>query len=300
MNLTQVKGNTYVLEGIELIPLYVLPEGGHCILLDTGLLEEREDIEAALEDANLVPAGILCSHSHVDHAGNNKYFQEKFRIPVALTAQEAGMCSSVLTLTCYFLTLPLGTVERDSGHLVHTPDVIIPAGDGPFPFAGAQFQIIHTPGHSSGQVAAVTPDNVCYAADALLSAEMLNAKLPYELNHQIAMESREKLRALDCDAYIMAHRGICGPREIGELVRANQVLVRRRAREVLEVIRRPMTASEINIAVTERYELFTSRPSRALRFQRNISFLVEYLVDSGLLELESRRGVVYYRPRGMR
>ena len=44
MELTQVKGNTYVLEGEELIPLYLL-DNGKCILLDTGLLEEREDLE---------------------------------------------------------------------------------------------------------------------------------------------------------------------------------------------------------------------------------------------------------------
>ena len=36
MKLTQVKGNTYVLEGEELIPLYIL-DNGKCILLDTGL-----------------------------------------------------------------------------------------------------------------------------------------------------------------------------------------------------------------------------------------------------------------------
>ena len=47
MNLTQVKGNTWVLEGIQLIPLYKLDDR-RCILLDTGLLEERpmpEDID---------------------------------------------------------------------------------------------------------------------------------------------------------------------------------------------------------------------------------------------------------------
>ena len=44
MKLTRVKENTYVLEGEELIPLYLL-DNGKCILLDTGLLEEREDLD---------------------------------------------------------------------------------------------------------------------------------------------------------------------------------------------------------------------------------------------------------------
>ena len=105
MKLTQVKGNTWVLEGFELIPLYRL-DNNKCILLDTGLEQEREDIENTLLEAGLTPAGILCSHAHIDHAGNNRYFQEKYRIPVALTAREAGMCASILSLKCYFLLLP--------------------------------------------------------------------------------------------------------------------------------------------------------------------------------------------------
>ena len=47
MNVTQVKGNTWVIEASQLIPLYQLG-GGRCILLDTGLLEEREALEETL------------------------------------------------------------------------------------------------------------------------------------------------------------------------------------------------------------------------------------------------------------
>ena len=54
MKLTQVKGNTWVLEGFELIPLYRL-DNNKCILLDTGLEQEREDIENTLLEAGLTP-----------------------------------------------------------------------------------------------------------------------------------------------------------------------------------------------------------------------------------------------------
>ena len=47
MKLTQVKGNTYVLEGWGLIPLYKTDES-HCILLDTGSIQERTDLEESL------------------------------------------------------------------------------------------------------------------------------------------------------------------------------------------------------------------------------------------------------------
>ncbi len=294
MELTQILGNTWAIEADELIPFYKLDDH-RVILLDNGLVEEREGIEAALLRNGLTPAGILCSHAHVDHCANSAYFQQKYHIPVALTAAEAGICSSLLTLKCYFLTLPTSEVERCSSCMIHTPDVIIPPQDGPFSFLGVEFQILHTPGHSAGHICTITPDRVCYAADAVLSWEFLNAKLPYNLSHQLAIQSREKLRGLDVDKFLIAHRGVCDPGEMDRLIAANSALLERRAGEVLALVEEPMTASQINQAVCQLYHLFTKRPNHALRFERNIRFLVEYLVDEGRLLPQCRQGVVFYR-----
>ena len=236
MKLTQVKGSTWVLEANELIPLYLLDDR-RCVLLDSGLAKEREEIEKTLLEAGLEPAGILCSHAHVDHCANNRYFQEKYHLPVALTAPEAGMCSSILNLKCYRLLVSPDAAEQEMSEMVHVPDLILPPVDGPIRLAGAMFRILHTPGHSSGHICAVTPDNVCYTGDALMSQALLDAKLPYGLSIQLAMESRERLQELeDCDFFIMAHKGVCTGREIGPLIDANQELVRRRAGEIRDLI----------------------------------------------------------------
>lgn len=294
MKLSQVKNNTWVAEGEELIPFYKLDER-RCVLLDTGLLTEREELESSLLSAGLTPAGVLCSHAHIDHCANNGYLQRKYNIPVALTAPEAGMCGSLLNLKCYFLLLTPGMVERESSCMIHTPDVLIPPQDGPFSFAGAEFRIVHTPGHSAGHISTVTPDNVCYTADAMLSWELMGAKLPYNLSHKMAFASREKLRGLACDAYIMAHRGVCPGAEIDALIDANQALVARRAEEILGLVTQPMTASQIAEAVCGMYQLLTRHPRRSLRFERNIRFFLEYLVDDGQLEMLCRGGATYYR-----
>ncbi len=294
MDIRQIKGNTWVLEGIEWIPFYKL-DAQRCILLDTGLGEEQESLEQALVNQGLTPAGILCSHAHVDHGGSNRYFQEKYHTPVALTAKEAGMCAGLLNLKCYFLLLPPGMVERESSNLIHTPDVIIPDVDGTFSFCGAEFQIIQTPGHSAGHISVVTPDNVCYVGDALLSRETLDAKLPYCLSHKLGMESREKLRGVNADVFLMAHRGMCRGEEFHQLVDDNQALAQRRAWEIFSLITQPMTVSQITQQVCLHFLLLSHKPARALRFERNIRFFVEFLVDRGDLSMELIQGVVHYR-----
>lgn len=292
MKLTQILGNTWVIEANQFIPLYRLEEN-RCILLDTGLREEREELEQTLLQAGLTPAGILCSHAHVDHCANNGYLQEKYHIPVALTAPEAGMCSNLLTLKCYMLMLTPNMVERELAALVHTPDCVIPPEDGTFSFLNAEFQIVHTPGHSSGHICTITPDRVCYVADALLSWEMMQAKLPYCLSHQEAWKSREKLRQLDCDSYIIAHRGVC--RSLDKLIDANHELVLRRSGEIKALAQDWRTASQIVQGACQFYKLLSHHPRRALRFERNIRFLIEFLVDRGEFSVEVRDGVTMYR-----
>ena len=86
------------------------------------------------------------------------------------------------------------------------------------------------------------------------------AKLPYCLSHQMGMESRERMRGLPCDKFIMAHRGIARREELDRLIDDNQALALRRAGEILALIPKAMTMSEINQAVCAYYKLLTGKP----------------------------------------
>lgn len=290
MKLTQVLGNTWVLEGIEFIPLYKTDET-HCILLDTGLEQERDAIQAALDTANVTPIGILGTHIHNDHSPNHRYFREQYQLPVALPMGEAGLCSSVLALKAYFFMLSPHTTETELGGMVCPTDVLIRDFQNTLTFCGADFQILHTPGHSPDHISIITPDHVCYVGDALL--DDLTAKLPYSFSQKRAMESMEQLRSLSCDRYILAHRGIY--QIISHLIDGNLTMTRDRAKQIADLIDHPMTMDEIIFSTCAHFSLRSSTPQKAALFERNIRSFVEYLLDEGTLTLIVSNGMRYYQ-----
>lgn len=292
MKLTQVKGNTWVLEGWELIPFYKVDES-HCILLDTGLAEEREEIEETLLAAGMTPIGILGSHVHTDHSINHSYFRGKYQIPVALPVGEAGLCANVLDLKAYFFMLSSATARAEVADMVCPADVLIGQTDGPVDFCGVTFQIIHTPGHSPDHIAVVTPDDVCYVGDAMLSGDELRAKLPYAFDHRSAADSRSRLRELSCGRYIVAHRGVYD--RIDDIIDRNEELTARREADVLDCIDGEMTMDQIQAAVCARLSIRAGSPQKAALMERNVRCYVEALLDEGRLELATRDSVRCYR-----
>ena len=97
MELEHVLGNTWVFKSWELIPFYKVDES-HCILLDTGLNDQREDLEESLQREGLTPVGVICSHAHIDHMGNVAYLKEKYGTQLAMSLGEAGHQMSYLGL----------------------------------------------------------------------------------------------------------------------------------------------------------------------------------------------------------
>lgn len=292
MKLTQVKGNTWVAEGWEMIPFYRL-EDGRCILLDSGLYREREELVQSLQEAGLTPAALVCTHTHVDHSGAASWLQEQFRLPVAISAGECAAVHSAATMKAVMGASPKQAQEH--AYMVLKPDIILPDADSELELLGVPLRIIHTPGHSPSHICIITPDNVCHVGDVLLSPEMYYAKLPYSMDIATDLASKERLRSLGCDLYIASHRGILP--NIDNSVDANRELFLLRAGEILSAIHKPMTFSEVTAAVYQMYSLFSRSPRRAQSFERNIRFFMEFLLDEGRLEiLAGGEGVTLYAP----
>ena len=142
MELEQVKDNTWVLKSWELIPVYRL-DAHKCILLDTGLVEQREELQEALTNYGLEPVGVICSHAHIDHMGNVAYLKEKYGAKLAMSLGEAGHQMSYLGLNVTSYLLPpedLESWDAVKGTPCLADRIILPTEDH-ITFCGAEFDL---------------------------------------------------------------------------------------------------------------------------------------------------------------
>ena len=121
MELRQIKGDTWCLEGAELIPLVRLP-GDKCVLLDSGHAFEGPALTAALEGAGLTPLGVFCSHAHVDHAGNNSYLRKRYGARICLPLGEAALSASLTMYKAVYNAFTPRSLEARNGHLLGPVD----------------------------------------------------------------------------------------------------------------------------------------------------------------------------------
>lgn len=293
MKLTYVLGNTWVLEGDTLVTLYRLGNG-RCILIDSGRSFEQEEMFQALELAGLIPVGVMSTHLHSDHTGNNAWLKKTYDCLTALPEGEARptLFPTAVKEYLYFYT-PQMALDIQGGNLAQ-PDRLIPRDAELFNFCDVTFRIVHTPGHTSDHIAIITPDNVCHVGDALISNELMRAKMPYALSIQQMLKSAQLLGSLNCNSYIVSHRGI--HTEIDTVISETRKLFMQRAEDICALIRRPMTFYEVWTTANDHFKLLSSRISMVLMIERNLRSFLDYLVDTGHISIVARAGMFYYTP----
>lgn len=294
MELQQILGKTWALIGKEYIPLYRLDER-KCILFDTGYPYERKKLVEALEENRLEILAIFCTHAHIDHTGNGSFLQKKYHCPMYLSPAEQGLMCNVRNMKAYRMTPTPKETAEVMGDTVAKNITIIPTGANSVTLdCGVEIGVLPTEGHSAEHLCFVTPDNVCYLGDALLSEEQMDAKLPYNLDTALTLETHEKMKKYDYPMYILAHFGTCSGDKFQNLVEQNQNLLHTRASEICRCAGGGKTLEQITLDLCKQYELSSRKPERILIYQRNIRLFLEYLTDKGDVYLEMRsEGICY-------
>lgn len=294
MEILEVKGNTYCIDtGMTYIPFYKINEK-EIIMLDSGWAEgEQAGINELLEQNQFVVAGVLCSHAHIDHIGNNSFLKDKYNCTIAMPEFEALICSSTINLKVYFSNHTLSDVEEHLGHMVCETDIMISDYQDRIYLCGIKFKILHTPGHSPAHICMITPDDVAYLGDCLISDEVMrSSKMPYAYILREDLKSKSTLYGLRCSKYIVAHKGVYS--NITQLITANIKFYKGRAEKVLGVIDGTMTMEEIMKAAIHKFHIPIHSIYRYAVIERMLKSNVEYLYESRMVKLEVEGGFLRY------
>lgn len=294
MDILKVKGNTYCIDtGMTYIPFYKINDE-KIIMLDTGWKkEERDGIEEVLESNNFKVLAIINSHAHIDHIGNNEYFKEKYNSIIAMSDFEALTCSSEINLKVFYGSQTLESVKEHYGHMICKADIRIFENQDEISVGDINFKIIHTPGHSPAHICIITPDDVAYLGDALISYKVMKgAKIPYSFILSEDMKSKAKLYDLHCSKYVVAHKGIYD--NIKKLIDDNMDFYEDRAMKIYEAIEGQMTLEDVMKAVIKKFNINVNSVDRYYLIERMLKSYVEYLYDIKKLKLIMEDGFLKY------
>lgn len=140
---------------------------GSGIVLDPGA--EGERILNALKDLGLRLEAILLTHAHADHVAALQEVRQKTGAPVMIHAKDAPMLADPdLNLSSW---LGLGELRQKADRLLTDDELLT--------LVGAEFQVIHTPGHSEGSSCFYCKEQgILFSGDTLFAGSIGRTDLP--------------------------------------------------------------------------------------------------------------------------
>ena len=197
--MTEIAGNmnieTVVVGAYEVNCYVIWDEGHNAIVIDPGANPER--IEKVIQTNRLKVVAFLITHGHADHIGALPALHSIHPAPVALSAEDAR-----------WAFLPINQLLPHYPALKSPPKVERVLADGQKWTDGElSYEVIATPGHSSGCVCFYFPDaHVLFAGDTLFQGSVGRTDLP-DGNSRALSNSLKKLKSLPDDTRVFSGHG---------------------------------------------------------------------------------------------
>jgi len=166
------------------------------IVIDPG--DDIGDIQEVLTRHGLRVKAIVITHAHIDHIGGAQKLKAATGAPVYMNSNDQDLYDHI-DVQAAWLGMP--TPERVG--------IDAPARDGDRLTLGpAEFQVLHTPGHTQGSICLWIPgENKLVAGDTLFRESIGRTDLPGGDGRQILRSIRGKLFALPEEAEVVPGHG---------------------------------------------------------------------------------------------
>lgn len=283
MRLKLVKNKTYVLNPKYIdLGVYRISDS-ECILIDSGYKKTADhEIIPFMEKNNLSVAGILSTHGHLDHVGGNCTLKEQFNSQIAAPSYENVFGESNYNMYILRNNFRFSVAGDNYPEFKCKTDYVIDSSQEEFKLLDIPFKTIPLHGHSPFQTGFITPDNVAYLADVIISEEMLNkTKIPYIFDIDKDLESKRQLKNLDCDYYILSHEGIY--EDITTLVDMNIAHVINTTDKLLDYMNKPRSFDDYTAHVMTKMSIIGS-VKKVVYIQEMLRNFITYFAQSNLID----------------
>ncbi|MEJ7826542.1 MAG: MBL fold metallo-hydrolase [Segetibacter sp.] len=129
-----------------------------CLVIDPGL--DKNAIQHAIDELNVIPSHILSTHGHFDHTGSVHYLQHMYNAPFYIHEQD----SKILRSINFFLKI----MKIDMRVEVPVPDQLIQGKKADLVLGNFHLSALNFPGHTEGSCLLLI-DNVLFTGDTLYS-----------------------------------------------------------------------------------------------------------------------------------
>ncbi len=194
---------------------YVIKEGDGLTLIDTGYAKQSDKIFRALAKIDHAPGDIkriILTHSHPDHAGSLAELKRLTGAPAMAHAEDAALIRNGVAGRLPFIVtkgfvnwIVFNLFIKNVANEIEACAVEEELEDGVLlPISGGM-QVIHTPGHSSGHIALLLPEeDLLIAGDLCANMSGLGLSTVNE-NAKVARDSILKACRNDFQKAVFGH-----------------------------------------------------------------------------------------------
>ena len=211
-----LKIKTFIFNPFQENTYVVSDETGSCVIIDPGCSSDREneDVESYIEQHNLDPVKVLCTHLHADHVLGNAFFYEKYGLKPEAHFNEQDLYNMVKSQVQMF-GLIMHSEPPEIGNYLNEGDMVS--------FGNTTFKVLLVPGHSPGGICFYSEkDKVVFAGDCLFSGSIGRTDL-WGGDHQLLL-NRIKSELLTLPEETVVYSGHGPTTTIGEEKKDNPFL----------------------------------------------------------------------------
>lgn len=260
MKLIAVPGtkHSFFIDDVLSVGVYVLEDEKQVVLIDSGIDDAKaKKFDEVLKASGLRPVAIINTHSHADHCGGNRYFQEQYPgLDVYATDYEAHYIEIPASEPQLFSCGAEAMCELRNKHLEAKPSHVtqrVPltkeTPEAKVSIGGVEFNLMLLPGHTPGMMGVMTPESILYVGDAFFGQDTVEKHgILFYSNIKDTLDTFLKLSEIPADGFVLYHGMYKSPTDAKDLLSAHQAKIISAARLVAGLITDGVESKEALIA----------------------------------------------------